>query len=139
MSEPKTKPTGEDVEAFLAAIPDAGKREDCRAITRMMTEITGAPPVMWGSMVGFDTYHYRYASGREGDAFITGFSPRKQNITLYIMAGFDGYEPLLANLGKHSVGKACLYIKRLSDVDQTVLRDLIAASVAHMRATNPLA
>jgi hypothetical protein len=92
---------------------------------------------MWGdSIVGFGSYHYRYASGREGDWFVTGFSPRKQNLTLYIMAGFDNYDHLLQNLGKHKTGKSCLYIKRLEDVDLDTLRELVSQSVQHMNETN---
>ena len=98
-----------------------------------MEEVTGEKAVMWGdSIVGFGTYHYVYASGREGDWPVTGFAPRKQALTLYIMSGFDQYDELLARLGKHSTGKSCLYIKRLSDVDVDVLRELVAESVAHM-------
>lgn len=93
--------------------------------------------MMWGdSMIGFGSYHYKYASGREGEWFLVGFAPRKQNLTLYIMAGFEQYDALMARLGKHSTGKSCLYIKRLADIDQAVLRELVSQSVAHMRATN---
>ncbi len=101
-----------------------------------MREITGDEPAMWGpSMVGFGRYHYKYASGREGDWFVAGFSPRKQNLTLYIMSGFSGYDELMARLGKHTTGKSCLYIKRLEDVDLAVLEELIRRSVAHVRKT----
>jgi hypothetical protein len=99
----------------------------------LLKEVTGKPPEMWGdSIIGFGTYHYRYASGREGDWMLTGFSPRKQNITLYIMAGFDEYAGLLERLGKHSIGKSCLYIKRIEDIDLDTLRELVRLSVAHM-------
>lgn len=138
MAEAKTKPTEQSVEAFLETVEDPQKRADCLAIAQMMREVTGEEPVMWGpSMVGFGSYHYVYASGREGDALLTGFSPRKQNLTLYIMAGFEQYDGLISRLGKHTTGKSCLYIKRLSDVDQGVLRELVERSVEHMRRTSP--
>ncbi|NDJ60850.1 MAG: DUF1801 domain-containing protein [Chloroflexi bacterium] len=101
----------------------------------LMQEVTGEPPVMWGSIVGFGRYHYRYASGREGDWFLAGFAPRKQNLSLYITAGFDEYGELLEKLGKHKIGKACLYIKKLADVDETVLRELVKRSAEHTAAT----
>ena len=138
MSDLKTQPTAADVEAFLATVKDSEKRADCKKICAWMAEATGAPPQMWGSsMVGFGSYHYRYASGREGDWFLTGFSPRAQNISLYIMAGFSGYEDLMGKLGKYKTGKSCLYIKRLTDVDTQILQQLIAKSVAYMRKTYP--
>ena len=99
----------------------------------MMKEVTGAEPQMWGpSIVGFGAYHYKYESGREGDWFLVGFSPRKQNLTLYIMAGFKRYEELLAKLGKHKTGKSCLYLNKLADVDEEVLRQMVAASVEYL-------
>ncbi|HQY90981.1 DUF1801 domain-containing protein [Caldilinea sp.] len=138
MAELKTKENDASVDAFLASIEDARKQEDCRTVLKIMQEATGAGAKMWGdSIVGFGHYHYTYASGREGDWFLTGFAPRKQNLTLYIMAGFDDYDALLSRLGKHSTGKSCLYIKRLSDVDLDALKTLVKASVEHMRATNP--
>ena len=137
MAELKTKQTDESVTEFLNGVPDEKKRQDSFAILELMTEVTGAEPRMWGeSIVGFGSYHYRYASGREGDWFVTGFSPRKQNLTLYIMAGFDNYDHLLQNLGKHKTGKSCLYIKRLEDVDLDTLRELVSQSVQHMNETN---
>ena len=133
MAEIKTKPTQASVEDFLNNIPDENKRRDSFTVLEMMRQASGFEPVMWGpSIVGFGTYHYRYASGREGDMPIIGFSPRVQALTLYIMSGFDEYEQLLARLGKHKTSKACLYIKRLSDVDLNVLQELIEKSVAHM-------
>jgi hypothetical protein len=130
--ELKTKPSDADVEAFIAAIEDPRKREDSRAICRLMAEETGESPTMWGSsIVGFGTYHYVYASGREGDWMAIGFSPRKQNLTLYLMDGFSEYHELLARLGRHSTGKSCLYVKRLADVDLDVLREMIARSYRH--------
>lgn len=140
MAENKTQVTQQDPADFIAAIPDAGRRADCQAVADLMRKATGVEAEMWGtSIVGFGRYHYRYASGREGDFFWTGFSPRKQNLTLYITPGFDRYEALMARLGKHAIGKSCLYVKRLSDVDLDVLRELVEASVAHMRATYPAA
>ena len=136
MSDLKTQPTSADVGAFLASVEDEQKRADCRQICAWMQEATGAPPQMWGaSIVGFGSYHYRYASGREGDWFLTGFAPRAQNISLYIMAGFSAYEELMNRLGKYKTGKSCLYIKRLSDVDSEVLKELINESLAYMRMT----
>lgn len=137
MAELKTKENDQSVEAFLSSIEDAQKQADCRALVAIMQDATGAAPRMWGeSIVGFGHYHYKYASGREGDWFLTGFAPRKQNLTLYIMAGFDNYEALLSKLGKHSTGKSCLYVKRLADVDMPVLTELVVESVAHMKASN---
>ena len=134
MSDMKTKPTEASVDAFIDAIDDERKRDDARAVAAMMADITGAPATMWGSsIVGFGTYHYRYASGREGDFMEVGFAPRKRALTLYIMAGFSAYEELLAKLGKHTTGKSCLYVKRLADVDLAVLRELIERSVSYIR------
>lgn len=134
MAELKTKPTGADVTAFLNGVADEQKRRDCFTLVEIMREATGAEPEMWGdSIVGFGSQHYRYASGREGDWPITGFSPRKQNLTLYLTYGFEQYGDLLAKLGKHSTGKACLYVKRLSDVDMPTLREMVNRSVAEAR------
>ncbi len=125
MAELKTKQTDASVEAFLDAIPDAHKRADCHALAQLMQEVTGEAPRMWGtSIVGFSSYEYTYA----------GFSPRAKNITLYVMSGFGSYDELMARLGKHKTGKSCLYINKLADVDRDVLRALIEASVAAMRA-----
>jgi len=133
MAELKTQKNDASVEAFLNTVADERKRRDCFTLLEMMQEVTGAEPLMWGdSIVGFGEYHYTYASGRAGDWFLTGFAPRKQNLTLYIMAGFDEYDELLGKLGKHSTGKSCLYIKRLADVDMAALNELIALSVRHM-------
>jgi hypothetical protein len=138
MSENKTKPTEVDVLEFINNVPDARKREDALALLGLMREVTGEEAVMWGpSIIGFGNYHYKYASGREGDMALTGFSPRKQNLVIYITAGFEQYDDLMAKLGKHTTGSSCLYVKRLTDIDQTVLRELVAKSVAHMKATNP--
>jgi hypothetical protein len=137
MSEPKTKKNDGDVRAFLNAVPDERKRQDALELLALMEEVTGEEATMWGdSIVGFGSYHYVYARGREGDWPLTGFSPRKQALTVYITSGFDEYEDLLGRLGKYTTGKACLYIKRLSDVDQDALKLLVRRSAEHMRATN---
>ena len=138
MSDLKTRPTDASVEAFLDAVDDERRRSDARVVAGMMAEITGSTGVMWGSsIVGFGTYHYRYASGREGTFFETGFSPRKRALTLYVMAGFSEYEDLLGRLGRHATGKSCLYVRRLADVDLDILRDLLARSVDYVRAKYP--
>ncbi|MBP7998563.1 MAG: DUF1801 domain-containing protein [Chloroflexi bacterium] len=137
MSELKTKVNDASVLEFLHNVPDEKKRQDSLALLAFMEEVTGYEAKMWGpSIVGFGQYHYKYASGREGDMPLTGFSPRKQALTLYITSGFDQYEELLASLGKHSTGKACLYIKRLADVNLATLRKLVQQSVEHTRKTN---
>lgn len=134
MAELKTKPTNESVKDFLNRIPNHEKRQDSFAIAKMMEEITGYKPKMWGtSIVGFGTYHYKYASGREGDWPVTGFSPRKKDLTLYIMMGFEKHGELMKQLGKHSVGKSCLYIKRLADVHLPTLEKLIEVSVNQLQ------
>jgi hypothetical protein len=136
MAELKTRQTAASVDDFLRQIAGEERREDCRALVRLMSRVTGEPPRMWGpGMVGFGRYHYKYASGREGDWFLTGFAPRKLDLTLYIMAGFDRYGSLMARLGKHRTGKSCLYVKRLSDLDSDVLDELVTASVEHVRHT----
>ncbi len=133
MVELKTKQNKASVTGFLRGIEDPQRRKDCRTVLELMKEVTGSGPKMWGdSIVGFGSYHYKYASGREGDWFVTGFSPRKANLTLYIMAGFSRYKELLAKLGKHKTGKSCLYIKSLADVDLAILRQLVEDSVAHV-------
>ena len=134
MSDLKTKKNDASVEEFIAGIPHDRRREDCRVVVEMMTEITGEEPAMWGSsIIGFGTYHYKYASGREGDWPITGVSPRKQSLTLYIMPGFDRYEELMGTLGKHKTGVSCLYVNRLDDVDLPTLRKLVTESFAYMK------
>ncbi len=129
MAELKNKPTDASVDAYLAAIPDEQRREECKVIAEMMQRATKAKPQMWGSMIGFGSYHYKYPSGREGDWFLTGFAPRKQALTLYIMAGFAQYDALLDKLGRYRTGKSCLYIKSLDNVDLEVLEKLILLSV----------
>ena len=137
MAELKTKRNKGSVDAFLKKVPDEKKRQDSFVILELMKQATGQEPEMWGdSIIGFGSYHYKYASGREGDWFVTGFSPRKQNLTLYIMAGFDEYNQLLSKLGKHSTGKSCLYIKKVEDVDMDVLKELVKQSVEHMTKNN---
>jgi hypothetical protein len=137
MAELKTKPNDRDVEAFLNSVEDEGKRQACFTVLKIMQNATGADAKMWGdSIVGFGTYHYKYASGREGEWMLTGFAPRKRNLTLYIMSGFDEYGALLADLGKYSTGKSCLYIKKIEDVDLVLLRELVDQSVKHMIETN---
>ena len=126
MAAPKTVPNKESVEGFLASVADERRRADAEELCELMTKATGTTPVMWGpSIVGFGSYHYRYATGREGDSMAVGFSPRKQALTLYLPQGFAAHEALLAKLGQHTTGKGCLYIKRLSDVDKATLRKLI--------------
>lgn len=132
MSDLKTRKTEASVDDFLTGISNDKRREDCRAVVEMMREITGEEPKMWGpSIIGFGQYHYKYESGREGDFFRAGVSPRKQNLTLYVMPGFARYDDLMGKLGKHTTGKSCLYIKKLEDVDLVVLRELIAQSYKH--------
>jgi hypothetical protein len=125
--EPKTKPTTASVAEFVATIPDERKRDDSRVIIAMMQDVTGQPPVLWGdSIIGFGTTHYRYASGRTGDWPPIGFSPRNASISLYFLCDQSVLEDQLTRFGKHSRGKSCIYIKRLSDVDIAVLREMIA-------------
>ena len=138
MAEAKTQRTKRSVDAFLNTISDEQKRKDAFTIVDIMRKATKAEPVMWGSsIVGFGAYHYKYASGREGEWPLTGFSPRKQNLTLYIMGDFEQRDELLKSLGKFKTGKACLYINRLDDVDLPTLRKLVKLSVQHMIQTHP--
>ena len=134
MAENKTQPTKESVTSFIAAIEDKERRADVRKVAAMMRKATGKKAQMWGpSIVGYGTYHYKYASGREGDFMITGFSPRKQALSVYILPGFENFAALMSELGKYKTGKSCLYIKRLADVDEDVLERLISESVKYMR------
>ena len=134
MADNKTKPSRQSVTEFINAIEDPDRRRDVRKVSAIMRKATGSRARMWGSnIVGFGEYHYRYDSGREGDFMITGYSPRKQALTLYIMPGFESFEPLLKKLGKYKTGKSCLYVKRLSDIDEKVLEQIIVASVKKMR------
>ena len=133
MAELKTKVNDASVDKFLKGIKDETKRDDSFQVLEIMKKVTRAEPKMWGtSIIGFGDYHYKYESGREGDYFLTGFSPRKQNLTLYIFGGFDGHEELLNKLGKYTLGKGCLYIKKLEDVDTKVLKELVTRSVKKM-------
>ena len=133
-TEIKTKVNDASVTDFLNSVQPEQKRKDSFEIMELMQRVTKEPPKMWGpSIVGFGSYHYKYESGREGDSLMLGFSPRKQNITLYILPGFERYEPLLKKLGKYSTGKSCLYIKKLSDVDQDVLKQLMTESLKFMK------
>jgi len=133
MAEPKTRRNDGDVEAFLSTVDNDRRRTDAFTMNEIMTRLSGSDPKMWGSsIVGFGEYSYTNRSGKQVSWMKTGFSPRKQALTLYIMDGFDSYEPLLDDLGPHSTGKSCLYIKDLSEVDQTVLEQLITASLTHI-------
>ncbi len=135
MAELKTKPTTVSVSDFLEGVDDEERRRDCITVAKIMKKATGSDPKMWGpSIVGFGDHHYKYESGRELDWFLTGFSPRKRELTLYIMPGFDRYDDLMAKLGKYKTGKSCLYIKRLADIDLKVLQTLVETSVRHMQA-----
>jgi len=138
MAELKTKQTEASVEEYLDTIEDPRRRADCSAISALLKRVTRFEPKMWGpSIVGFGSYHYRYESGHEGDAFLAGFSCRRPEIVVYIADGFASREELLRKIGKHRMGKACLYIKRLSDIDVGVLEELVKASVAEMRRKYP--
>ena len=137
MAELKTKKNKASVEDYINSVEDAGRRADCFEVAKIMEEVTGEKGTMWGTtIVGFGSYHYKYASGQEGDWMSTGFASRKQALTLYIMAGFKRYEPLMANLGKYKTGKSCLYIKSLNDIDRDVLKELIRESVDHLAKGN---
>ncbi len=137
MVELKTKQTDQSVEQFLNSVQDVKRRQDCFTILEMMKKVTGFEPKMWGtSMIGFGNYHYKYASGHEGDMFLAGFSPRKQELTLYIGGGLQRYEGVMKNLGKYRAGKGCLYIKKVEDIDLPVLEELVKQSVAHQLKTS---
>ena len=138
MAELKTKPTDASVAKFVEGV-DEKRREDVNTLLTLMRAATGAEPKLWGSnIVGFGDSHYKYASGREGDWFVTAFSPRKANLTLYVLNGFPGQDELLEKLGKHKMGKGCLYINKLEDVHMPTLKKLIAASVKHSKKIHPL-
>ncbi|WP_028670438.1 DUF1801 domain-containing protein [Saccharospirillum impatiens] len=135
----KTRENDASVADFLNAAEPAQRREDGWKVLELMQGITGEPPRMWGSsIIGFGHYRYRYASGREGEWMITGFSPRKASLSLYIMAGFSQYESLMAQLGRYKTGKSCLYVNRLTDVDLDILSKVISESVAYMKTTYPV-
>ena len=133
MAELKTRPTGASVSEFIAGIPDEARRRDCRTVMSIMRQATGSRPKMWGtSIVGYGSYRYRYQSGREGDWFLVGFSPRKRDLTLYLMSGHARFPELMVRLGRYKTGKACLYFRKLEDVDLKVLEQLVRASVEHL-------
>ena len=134
MAELKTKPTDASVDQFLRSIADDGRRKDCTTVARLMSRATGSKPRMWGpSIVGFGTHHYTGSNGKSVEWFQAGFSPRKANLTLYLMSGFSGKDALMGKLGKHTTGRSCLYIKRLDDVNLAVLETLIEKSVKQMK------
>ena len=134
MPENKTKPTDASVDDFIAAVENDTRRADAKTVLELMQRVTGEKPVMWGpTMIGFGRYVYKYKSGHGGEFFLTGFSPRKANLVLYIMPGYGKFDDLMARLGKHKTGKACLYVNKLADIDMAVLEELIAKSVAWMR------
>ena len=134
MSDAKTAKSDASVEGYLASVEPSARQADCRELLRMMQTVVGEAPAMWGSsIIGFGSYHYVYASGREGDWMLTGFAGRKSALTVYIMDGFEAHASLLAKLGPYRTGKSCLYLKSLSAVDQDVLRQIICDSVANMR------
>ena len=138
MAENKTKPQAASVDAFVDAIPDSARRSDARALVKLMGAASGEKPKMWGpSIIGFGSYHYVYESGREGDAPLIGFSPRKSATVLYLHLGLGEASTELAKLGKHTAGKGCLYIKKLADVDQTILEKIVSRSIAAMRKKYP--
>lgn len=137
-SQNKTTETKESVAAFLNTITDETKRNDCIALAAIMKKQSGFEPKMWGtSIIGFGAYHYKYESGREGDAPLVAFSPRKAEISLYLAAGFEGREALLKQFGKHKTAKACIYIKKLQDIDPEVLERMVSLSVEHMKRLHP--
>jgi hypothetical protein len=137
MAELKTKVTNASVSDFIAKIPDEDRRQDCLTVVDIMKRASKAEPRMWGpSIVGFGDYRYKYPNGREADWFPIGFSPRKDNLTLYLVGGVEPHAALLAKLGKHKTGKGCLYLKRLSDVDTTILRQVIEAALKQARKTS---
>ena len=136
----KTQPTDASVQAYLDAIPDPARRADCQQVCAMMSRLSGEPAVMWGpGIVGFGSYHYRYDSGREGNAPRIGFASRKSDLTLYTLGDFDEQAGLLDRLGRHKVGKSCLYLKRLADVDLAVLEALVEGSLRSMERRHPRA
>jgi uncharacterized protein DUF1801 len=134
MAENKTKPTGASVSAFIGTIADPARQKEARTIVRWMEQLSGEKAKLWGpSIIGVGSYHYKYDSGREGDMPMIAFSPRKSATVLYSLLGFTGSEALLAKLGKHTTGKGCLYIKKLADVDEEVLKNVMAKALAAKR------
>jgi len=138
MAELKTKENDQDVNALIQSLDNESRREDCLTLLPIMEKIAGAKAKLWGdSIIGFGHYHYKYKSGRESDWFVTGFSPRKQNFTLYIMSGFSNYQHLLDKIGKHKTGSSCLYVRNLQTVDMDILKRLINESVKEMKQLYP--
>ncbi len=134
MAENKTRQTDQSVEAYLGAIVDEARQKDCRDLVKLMTKVSKLPPKMWGtSIIGFGSYHYRYESGREGDSCLVGFASRKGDISVYLNASSEAHAELLAQLGRHKMGKGCLYIRKLVDVDAKVLEQLVALSIAGVK------
>lgn len=131
----KTQPTDASVQQHLDAIDNPVRKEDCGRLVELLKEESGCEPVMWGNIVGFGSYHYRYDSGREGDFMRVGFANRKTALTIYIMAGFDAYPDLMGSLGKFKTGRSCLYVKKLEDIDVDVLRRLVRSSLVYMAET----
>jgi len=138
MAELKTKVTEQTVEAFLSQVPDESVRKDCSTLVKLFKKVTGSVPKMWGpSIVGFGKYHYKYDSGHEGEICLTGFSPRKQNLSLYVLGGFPGQDELLKKLGKHKAGKGCLYVKKLEDIDTEVLEEMVKRCISYTKKKFP--
>lgn len=138
MAKNKTTETTENVDEFLSLVLDDQKQKDSYDLISLMEEMTGFPPKMWGpSIIGFGQYHYRYNSGHEGDAPLIGFSPRKAAISLYVFTGLEQHQYLLEGFGKYKIGKACIYIKKLSDVNETKLRAMIQESIQFLKTTYP--
>ena len=134
----KTVETDQSVSAFIEAVEHPRKRADAQTLDALFSKVTGEPAKMWGkSLIGYGRYQYKYESGREGEFFLAGFSPRKSSLVLYIMPGFSNYDDLMGRLGKHKTGKSCLYINKLADVDMDVLEELVVESVQHMREKYP--
>jgi len=139
MAQNKTQPIDQDVTAFLNAVTPERRQLDARRLDQIFREITGFAPKLWGpSIIGYGSYHYTYASGRQGDSLATGFSPRKAALSVYIMPGYADFGDILARLGKHKMGKSCLYINKLADVDEAALRDLIRAGLQNLATHWPL-
>jgi hypothetical protein len=138
MAEPKTKPTKVSAEKYIAALGSEEQRDDAQRLVELMRKVTKQEPKMWGpSIVGFGSYHYKYETGREGDSALAAFAARGRELVVYIATGFEGRDELMAQLGKHKVGKVCVYIRRLADVDLKVLEKLVAKSVAHTKRRYP--
>ncbi len=138
MAKNKTIPTSRSVVDFLNEVENEQKKKDAFELLALMKDITKEDPILWGpTLVGFGTYHYKYESGREGDFFVAGFSPRKTALTIYIMSGFKKHDSLMGKLGKYKNGKSCLYVKKLDDIDRNVLRELIVESIAYVRKKYP--